>query len=347
MPNPKEAPTAQNLESLRLGVNQKQDTLACKQEAANQCCPSSFDWTGTIDSFSHFAWPIVVLILFAALRGKLAKLIDRIRSVSAGKDGVQIGLVELAAAVSVLPPEEPIVRSEDSPPKESKLEKRAEFLRTLKKESVRDVNTAIANVIEAAKGSPKLGLITLAIELEQELKILIASMGLLSQVGGLSLKVMLEKLAERGALAPSITTSIKYLVDARNTAVHGGEIEPAQINSIIDMGITILRAVYSIPCEKHEVFETNIDLFSDKDLKSPVSLGKGLILKSTTASGVGFRIAIYPTTRTHFVKGRQVAWEWSFGNKWAKTWYYDKELKGPKVAWDSSAEFIGRHIQDL
>ena len=55
---------------------------------------------------------------------------------------------------------------------------------------------------------------------------------------------------------------------------------------------------------------------------------------------------IFPTTKKHFKVGERVAWEWSFDESWGQSWYKAEDGKCKK-AWLSSAEFVGRHLQDV
>jgi hypothetical protein len=56
---------------------------------------------------------------------------------------------------------------------------------------------------------------------------------------------------------------------------------------------------------------------------------------------------IYPSTKTHFKKGKQVAWEWDMSKTWGPLWYKDPQTDEMKSAWSSSAEFVGRNLEDI
>jgi hypothetical protein len=56
---------------------------------------------------------------------------------------------------------------------------------------------------------------------------------------------------------------------------------------------------------------------------------------------------IYATTKTHFQKGKQVAWEWNTGRAWKEAWYRDPDSEEIRSAWSGSAEFVGRHLDGL
>jgi hypothetical protein len=71
------------------------------------------------------------------------------------------------------------------------------------------------------------------------------------------------------------------------------------------------------------------------------------MLETESPGGTKKTMRIYPSTQTHFQKGKRVAWEWSFQNKWAQAWYRQPDSGEIEKAWDSSAEFVGRHLEDV
>jgi hypothetical protein len=82
-------------------------------------------------------------------------------------------------------------------------------------------------------------------------------------------------------------------------------------------------------------------------LTQPVQDGKGLILETLAPGGVTKSFRIFPTTKPHFKKGHQVAWEWSMDKSWPTCWYRQPETDESQIAWISSAEFIGRNLDEL
>jgi len=42
-----------------------------------------------------------------------------------------------------------------------------------------------------------------------------------------------------------------------------------------------------------------------------------------------------------------VSWEWNMNNVWEAAWYRDPDTNEVKPAWSSSAEFIGRDLNNL
>lgn len=90
-----------------------------------------------------------------------------------------------------------------------------------------------------------------------------------------------------------------------------------------------------------------MDLFSDPECKVLIKDSKGIILETMSPGGTAKSYRIFPTTRDHFIKGKQVAWEWNMGRTWNAAWYINPETNLPEKAWEGSAEFIGRHIEEV
>jgi hypothetical protein len=103
----------------------------------------------------------------------------------------------------------------------------------------------------------------------------------------------------------------------------------------------------SLPIEVNRVYHPGVDVFSDAACTKPYPGVKGIILETTSPGGVIKTKQIFATTRTHFQKGEQVAWEWNNGRQWLEAWYRDPETQEIKVAWGACAEFIGRHVDDI
>jgi hypothetical protein len=90
------------------------------------------------------------------------------------------------------------------------------------------------------------------------------------------------------------------------------------------------------------VYHPGVELFSDDAGTKPFPGAKGIVLETTTSPG-GVMKTIFPTTRTHFQKGRKVAAKWNVQKVWPAAWYRDPDTGEIKLAWLSSAEFVGRH----
>jgi hypothetical protein len=74
---------------------------------------------------------------------------------------------------------------------------------------------------------------------------------------------------------------------------------------------------------------------------------KGVIVEAVNPLGKSKTFSIHPTTKTHFKKGQQVAWEWEGHNSWGDTWYRDPDTNQIKHAWSESTEFVGRNLDEV
>jgi hypothetical protein len=90
-----------------------------------------------------------------------------------------------------------------------------------------------------------------------------------------------------------------------------------------------------------------VEIFSDDNCSKLIADAKGVILETTSPGGMMKSIRVFPSIRAHFQKGKRVAWEWNMQRVWSDAWYRDPETGITTQAWVSSAEFIGRHLDEV
>ena len=205
----------------------------------------------------------------------------------------------------------------------------------------------VRDIVSEAARSPKAALILLASELEKLARQLLASTGHLQGRRYIPVFQAIAELDEKYGLPRHVPSSLKFFWEARNRLIHGGEGTDEDILRAVDSGLTILKALQAFPREINVVYRPGVDLFSNPDLSDPIPNAKGVLLETLAPGGTTKSLRIFPTTRTHFEKGRQVAWEWNMQNVWGKTWYRDPDTGEVKMAFGSSAEFVGRHLDEL
>ncbi len=205
----------------------------------------------------------------------------------------------------------------------------------------------IEEIVSEAARSPKVALIHLASELEKLSRQLLASTGHLNGRRHISISLAIAELDEKYGLPRHVPSSLKFFWEARNRLIHGGEGTDEDILRAVDSGLTILKALQAFPREVNVVYHPGVDLFADAELTALIPNTKGVILETAAPGGTTKTFRIFPSTRTHFQKGRQVAWEWNMHNIWGQAWYKDPDTGEVKPAFVSSAEFIGRHLDEL
>jgi hypothetical protein len=206
-------------------------------------------------------------------------------------------------------------------------------------EAERDVEDEIARIL--ASGSPKGALVILAAELERAARVVLAS----SQDPASWERQPFWQTLNRLDLSPPIREAVNEFREVRNKIVHGRGASDDEVLRAIDSGLRILRAVESIPVEVHVVYDPAVRIFAD-DAGQSLRPVHGVLLESQARGGEP-EYRIYPTSRPDLEKGKAVTWEWSFDRIWGESWYRDPRDGAIKYAWTSSAEFAGRHIEDL
>jgi hypothetical protein len=289
-----------------------------------------------LQAIASVAW---VVFAFTALFVLRSAIIDALRRLSKAeffgqKIELHEELKELGAAASAGASEAGIGDMQDSvaAPQQSD-EKDDKF------------NAAVARILDQAKNTPKLALIALAAELEKQARQSLAVRGLLKDRRHVTISEALQEL--RFGFPPNLAGSVRLFLDVRNKILHGGTATDDDALSALDSGLTILRTLDALPKETNVVYHPGVDIFSDKDCLTRIADAKGVILETTSAEGGVKKFRIFPTTRSHFQKGKAVAWEWNMQKRWGKAWYKDPDSGVIKVAWDQSAEFVGRHLDEV
>jgi hypothetical protein len=205
----------------------------------------------------------------------------------------------------------------------------------------------VRNILDEASRSPKVALILLASEIEREVYQLLASMGLLSESRRASLFRAIEVLEQRGALPRRITESVRSFWEIRSRLVHGRDATQDDIIRAIDSGLTILRTIQAIPHEVNIVYHPGVEVYSDPEGKNIREGVKAVVLETTSPGGASKALRVYPTTRTHFQKGKKVAWEWNEHRIFDESWYKHPDTGEVTYGWNESMEFVGRHLEDI
>lgn len=217
---------------------------------------------------------------------------------------------------------------------------------TTPQEQVQEESVVRSIVTETAR-SPKAALILLASELEKVAREILATTGHLQGRRFIQVKQAIAELDLKFGLPRHIPSSLKFFWEARNRLIHGGEGTDEDVLRAVDSGLTILKALQAIPRETNVVHETSVSVYSDASLTILMPNVHGVILETRAPGGASKTFRIFPTTRTHFKKGHQVAWEWNMGIVVGPAWYRSPDTGEAQQAWISSAEFVGRHLDDL
>lgn len=213
-------------------------------------------------------------------------------------------------------------------------------------EVIQDQSIAQRIISEAAT-SPKAALISLAAELELLAREVLATTGHLRGRRFVPIQQAISEIHQTYGLAAHVPSSLHHFWDVRNRIIHKGEGTDEDILRAIDSGLAILRALQSMPHEVNIIHDPKVAVFSDSALTIPLTNVHGVMLETHSPGGVSKTFRIFPSSQSHFAKGKQVSWEWNMSLIVGPAWYRDPITGESKTAWVSSAEFIGRHLDEL
>lgn len=213
-------------------------------------------------------------------------------------------------------------------------------------ETIQD-QTIAQRIISEAGISPKAALISLAVELEKLAREVLATTGHLRGRRFVPIQQAISEVHQVYGLAAHVPSSLHHFWDVRNRLIHNGEGTDENILRAIDSGLAILRALQAMPREVNIVHDPNVPVFSDQALTLPVTNVHGVLLETHSPGGASKTFRIYPSSQNHFAKGKQVSWEWNMSLIVGPAWYRDPATGESKEAWSSSAEFVGRHLDEL
>ncbi len=293
-----------------------------------------------IKALASILWPILGFVSVFLFRSEISHAIGRIKKGTFFGQEVELAdeleklqktAAEASEEVALLPP--------------TKIKQGVEEKELVAKDKNED--DTIRGIIKEAGRSPKTALILLASEVEKEARQTLASIGKLQGTRNMTLSQTINELDSHYGLPKHVSSSLRMFWDTRNKIIHGGVTDDRNILSAIDSGVTILRTLQSLPRETNWVHNEGVTIYSDPSCTKEIQGAKGIILRTESPSGAQTYYRIFPSTKTHFKKGKRVAWEWGFEKTWSDAWYKDPDSGEIKRAWNSAAEFIGRNLDDI
>jgi hypothetical protein len=273
------------------------------------------------------AFIVLAAIVLIAFRREIRALLPRLRKLEVGS--LKVELDELQESTEKAAKETPVLESQDAQP--------------LPPEPSPASTSAQSTAAEGATGSPKLAAVMLAAEIEKEVRTLVAVRGHLQGRRLLPLHQELEHLG----VPPHLTAAVRKFWDVRSRLVHGYAASDDEAVRAVDLGLSILATIRSVPRETNIIYHPGVELFTDEAGRQPVRDERGVVLETTNADGTKKTHRVYPTTRADYVRGKQVSWEWNPGRTSGETWFKDPDSGAIKYAWRESMEFVGRHLEEI
>ena len=272
-----------------------------------------------IRAIGDFAWPAVAGIALFLFRAQISGLAQRVTRARVFGQEFELSLEKLATRahdVSELP----------SGPVENAPET--------------DTTAAeVQSILREAATSPRVAVMTIAAELEADVRRLSAITG-----WGRDARTVRQQLSSV-PIADDLRSAVDDFWTVRNQVVHGSSASDDDVLRAVDYGLRILEALDRVPVETNLV-EAVVPVYEDPQAASRRMDVMGLVLKTIPPDGGDSHFRIFPTTRTDYEKGKQVSWEWG-PRQWGESWYRDPGTGEVKYAWTSSLEFVGRQLDEL
>ncbi len=205
-------------------------------------------------------------------------------------------------------------------------------------------------ILDEAIQSPAVAMMRLSLEIDRQLRLILAAIGLLKDYTGRSPSVALDLIwrsSNGGSAAPrELRETLSNFWDLRNKVVHNGGPQQGYALRALDYGLRILRMLQAIPRPSHFV-RASVTVCSDRACNIVRQDVTGVILESFGANGESQGQHIH-ASRKPYVVGESVSWEWNTRSPgWGETWYRDPQSGEVKMAWSEASEFIGRPLEEI
>jgi len=209
-------------------------------------------------------------------------------------------------------------------------------------------------ILEEAAASPVVAIMRLTLEIDRELRKLLAATGNLSQYQGvLPEAIGLLERANGIELPRELKDTLTQFWSLRNHVVHSQVSEHLALRAL-DYGLRILKMVKSIPRYSYVVVRADVPVYANSACNPPAREDvRGVIIETFSPEGKPTGWHIFPSTKP-YSPGESVSWEWNRQNEkgWGPSWYQEPDPNDPsrrtiKSAWGESLEFVGRNLEDI
>ncbi len=292
------------------------------------------EFAALLQAIAAILWPIFAFVTLFVFKSQIAEIARRL------KRGKLLGQeIELNASLNHLHESAVLVEREVAalPPPAA----------TPSSKDILSADIVQRRITSEAARSPHGALLMLSGELEILTRQILASTGRMQNRQYVPFSRAIAELHSEFKLPDQVHIALDVFRNVRNRLLHEGRGTDEDILRAIDSGLTILKALQAIPREVNVVFNPGVTVYRDSALQSAIDGVKGIILETLATDGVTQSLRIFPTTRTHFEKGREVAWEWNMQASWGEAWYRHPASGEPVQAWGGAAEFIGRHLDEV
>lgn len=293
------------------------------------------DWAVLLQAIASLLWPIFMFVALLMFRKQITDIAARLKRGKLFGQEIELeeSLDKLQATIALVQQEVaalPAVDISETTAQDLALD--------------RDI---IQGIIGESAISPKAAMISLSSELEKLAHEILATTGNLQGRRRVPMLQAISELHRTYGLASHVPSSLHNFWDVRNRVIHLGEGGNEEILRAIDSGIALLRVLQAVPRETNTIAEPTVVVYADPELAQPIEDIHGVLLESKSPSGESASYRIFPTSKHGYIKGKRVTWEWNMNRVTGEAWYRNITTGQPTLAWSSSAEFVGRHVDEL
>ncbi len=278
-----------------------------------------------ISSLASLGWVVLAFIAFFTFKNQIVNLFPRMKKIKIGGQEIELDkAIEKIEEISIKSSQEIPIKPEDN-----------------KKEK--------ANQLLELSDNPRMAVIKVGIEIENTIKSLYASLGMLKESKYIASSLALRLMTEKGYIPTYTYNTLQLFRQMRSQIIHRSDsVDDKEVLRFLEVGINLLNVLKSIPHTINVVEESDIDLYSDEKCENIITDAKGVILNMRPSGTQNSISNIFPTYKVgYYKKGKVVAWEWDLTKVWNAVWYINPKTKKSTKAWDSSGAFIGRNVDDL
>jgi hypothetical protein len=283
------------------------------------------DFSDIVRALAAIGWVIVAAVALWLIRDELRGLIGRIRHVQ-----TPLGAADIDPEVRQL---------------EEEVEKSEVAIRQQLPAAEHQNGETGDEILDLTAREPRLGLIRLVTEIEVRARDL-ASISGHESPSRVPWPALLAWLVESGIVPAGVASSTDLINSVRNRIVHGrdDQIDDREVAASVDAGLRLLRVLDAIPRHGYEVASRLLSVYRDDAATDAYDDVRGAVLWAFDARGQRTEYHVYPTRRA-YNQGERVGWQWSFDQIWGEAYWRDPFEDGQvKLAWSSSAEFVGERL---
>jgi hypothetical protein len=289
------------------------------------------DFAELLRGVAALLWPIAAIIALLLFRHQLVSLIGRIRRARL-PGGVEIDierrLDKLQVSTQALEEKVPVIPAEPEAAAQT------------------TIDEAVGEILQTAAVNPRAGLMLVSAELEAAMRRLLAAVG---HYPGHSLGIqrMGSELTRVAGIPAAYVKAFEEFAEVRNAIVHGQpDISDDDALRAVDLGLSLLRLTRAWPHEVRSVLAAGREVYSDAEGVHPRNDVTAVLLDVQGVDAPSSVVHAHPTTLSHFRPGQRVSFEWNMARTWGESWYRDVD-GSIRYGWRSSAEFVGRPLDEL